>query len=105
MGICRANCFKTHNKLTLYPLGKCPFAPSDQKRTYRETTNVKVKGSHLLSCRTTSRTALDVVQKRTMTIGPTSNPERVDSLVTSIVVEDAGEGGRHDDEELIGKYQ
>ena len=26
--ICWANCFKTHNKLTLYPLGKCPFAPS-----------------------------------------------------------------------------
>jgi len=28
VGICQANCFKTHNKLTLYPLGKCPFAPS-----------------------------------------------------------------------------
>ena len=28
MGICRANCYKTHNELTLYPLGKCPFAPS-----------------------------------------------------------------------------
>ena len=28
MGICWANCFKTHNKLTMYPLGKCPFAPS-----------------------------------------------------------------------------
>ena len=22
------NCFKTHNELTMYPLGKCPFAPS-----------------------------------------------------------------------------
>jgi len=30
VGICWANCFKTHNKLTLYPLGKCPFAPSDE---------------------------------------------------------------------------
>ena len=30
MGICRANCYKTHNELTLYPLGKCPFAPSDR---------------------------------------------------------------------------
>jgi len=29
VGICQANCFKTHNKLTLYPLGKCPFAPSE----------------------------------------------------------------------------
>ena len=28
VGICRANCFKTHNKLTMCPLGKCPFAPS-----------------------------------------------------------------------------
>jgi len=28
MGICQANCYKTHNELTLYPLGKCPFAPS-----------------------------------------------------------------------------
>ena len=23
------NCFKTHNKLTMYPLGKSPLAPSD----------------------------------------------------------------------------
>ena len=29
VGICWANCFKTHNKLTMCPLGKCPFAPSD----------------------------------------------------------------------------
>jgi len=29
VGICWANCFKTHNKLTLYPLGKRPSAPSD----------------------------------------------------------------------------
>ena len=28
VGICQVNCFKTHNKLTLYLLGKCPFAPS-----------------------------------------------------------------------------
>ena len=28
VGICWANCFKTHNELTLYPLGKHPFAPS-----------------------------------------------------------------------------
>jgi len=28
VGICQVNCFKTHNELTLYPLGKCPFAPS-----------------------------------------------------------------------------
>jgi len=32
-----------------------------------------------------------------MTTRPTSNPERVDGLVTSVVVEDAGEGGGHDD--------
>ena len=29
VGICQANCFKTHNELTIYPLGKCPFAPSE----------------------------------------------------------------------------
>ena len=28
VGIYRVNCFKTHNKLTMCPLGKCPFAPS-----------------------------------------------------------------------------
>jgi len=28
LGMSQANCFKTHNKLTMYPLGKLPFAPS-----------------------------------------------------------------------------
>jgi len=28
VGICQVNCFKTHNELTLCPLGKCPFTPS-----------------------------------------------------------------------------
>ena len=28
VGICWANCFKTHNELTIYPLSKYPFAPS-----------------------------------------------------------------------------
>jgi len=30
VGIFQVNCFKTHNKLTMCPLGKCPFAPSDK---------------------------------------------------------------------------
>jgi len=29
LGMSQANCFKTHNKLTMYPLGKLPFTPSD----------------------------------------------------------------------------
>ena len=29
VGICWENCFKTHNELTIYPLGKCPFVPSE----------------------------------------------------------------------------
>ena len=28
LGISRANCFRTHNELTMYPLGILPFAPS-----------------------------------------------------------------------------
>ena len=28
LGMSQANCFITHNKLTTYPLGKLPFAPS-----------------------------------------------------------------------------
>ena len=28
LGMSQANCFKTHNKLTMYPLGKLPFTPS-----------------------------------------------------------------------------
>jgi len=29
LGMSQANCFITHKKLTMYPLGKLPFAPSD----------------------------------------------------------------------------
>ena len=47
----------------------------------------------------------DMVQERSMTTGPMSNLERTDGLDTSAVVEDAGEGGGHDDEKLIGRYQ
>ena len=32
LGMSWANCFKTHNKLIMYPLGKLPFAPSDQSK-------------------------------------------------------------------------
>jgi hypothetical protein len=28
VGIQQANCFRTHNELTMYPLGKWPLAPS-----------------------------------------------------------------------------
>ena len=28
LGMSRANCFRTHNELTMYPLGILPFAPS-----------------------------------------------------------------------------
>ena len=28
VGIGWANCFRTHHELTMYPLGKCPLAPS-----------------------------------------------------------------------------
>ena len=34
-----ANCFKTHNELTMYPLGKCPLAPSvteAERQLYRQ---------------------------------------------------------------------
>ena len=29
LGMSQANCFITHKKLTMYPLGKLPFAPSE----------------------------------------------------------------------------
>jgi len=29
LGMSQANCFRTHNELTMYPLGILPFAPSD----------------------------------------------------------------------------
>ena len=35
MGICQVNCYKTHNELTLYPLGKCPFAPSVKSKALK----------------------------------------------------------------------
>ena len=28
LGMSQANCFRTHNELTMYPLGILPFAPS-----------------------------------------------------------------------------
>jgi len=30
LGMSQVKCFKTHNKLTMYPLGKLPFAPSER---------------------------------------------------------------------------
>ena len=48
---------------------------------------------------------LDMVKKGRMTTTPTSNTERVDTLSMSVIVEDAGEDGGHDDKRLIGKYQ
>jgi len=36
-----------------------------------------------------------------MATAPTSNAERVNGLVTSVVVEDAGEGGGHGDERKV----
>ena len=31
LGIGQANCFRTHNELTMGLLGKCPLAPSEYK--------------------------------------------------------------------------
>ena len=31
VGIGWANCFRTHHELTMYPLGKCPLAPSGSR--------------------------------------------------------------------------
>ena len=38
LGMSWVNCFKTHNKLTMYPLGKLPFAPSEISLTSRSAT-------------------------------------------------------------------
>jgi len=35
LGMNWVNCFKTHNKLTMYPLGKLPFAPSGNPGSLR----------------------------------------------------------------------
>jgi len=44
---------------------------------------------------------LVTLKDRTVTISATSGLKRMDALNTSVVVEDAGEGGRHDDERMI----
>ena len=50
MGICQVNCYKTHNELTLYPLGKCPFAPSVRDDFIRAAGHVSRRKLNRLVC-------------------------------------------------------
>ena len=70
-------------------------------------TDVEVEGSYLPTLgHTTSSTTLVVIKKRPMTASPTSKTKRTDALDTSVVVEDTGEDGGHDDRRLLmWKYQ
>jgi len=38
LGMSQVNCFSTHNELTMYPLGKLPFAPSGCKEKWSDDT-------------------------------------------------------------------
>jgi len=59
-------------------------------------TNVKVKGSYLpTGCCTTSSSALNMVKHGTMTATTSSGMNGMDTLSTSLIVENAGEGGGH----------
>jgi len=54
----------------------------------------------------TSSPTLVVVEHGTMVVSSTSRTKRTDALSTSVVVEDRGEGVRHDDDErLMRRYQ
>jgi len=72
------------------------------------TTNVEVKGSYLPTglC-TTSSSALNIVKHGTMMATTSSGTNRTDTLSTSLIVEDAGKGVGHDDDERSGlsEYQ
>jgi len=71
------------------------------------TTDVEVKGSYLpTGLRTTSSLALNIVKHGTMMATTSSGVNGTDTLSTSLIVEDAGEGGRHrGDESDGGEYR
>jgi len=63
------------------------------------TADVKIEGSYLpTGSRSTSSVALNIVKQGVMTATTTSGMKGTDTLSTSVIVEDAGEGGRHVDD-------
>jgi len=64
-------------------------------------TDVKVKGSYLPTGRhSTSSASLNMVKHGVMTAATTSGTNGTDTLSTSVIVEDAGKGSGHDDDEV-----
>ena len=62
-------------------------------------TDVKVEGSYLpTGRRSTSSARLNIVKYRVMSATTTSGTKGTDTLSTSLIVEDAGEGSRHVDD-------
>ena len=70
------------------------MTPGD--RTYLVSIYVKVEGSYLpADRRSTSSSALNIVKQGVMTATTTSGTKGTDTLSTSVIVEDAGEGSGH----------
>jgi len=64
------------------------------------TTDVKVEGSHLpTGSRTTNSLASNIVKHGTMTATTSSGTNGTDTFHTSLIVEDAGKGVGHGDDE------
>jgi len=77
------------------------------RKTYLVSTDVEVEGSYLPSgSRSTSSSALNMVKHGMMTATTTSGTNGTRTLSTSLIGEDAGEVGRHvDDESDGGKFR
>jgi len=74
---------------------------TSEERTYVVSADVEVKGSYLpADRRSTSSTSLNMVKHGTMTATTSSGTNGTGTLSTSLIVEDAGEGGGHEDERL-----
>ena len=76
------------------------------EEAYLVSADVEVEGSYLpADRRSTSSSALNMVKQGTMTATTSSGTKGTDTLHTSLIVEDAGERGRHmDDESDEGKF-
>jgi len=71
-----------------------------EEEAYLILADVEVEGSHLpTGSRSTSSSALNMVKHGTMTATTSSRTNGTRTLSMSLIVEDAGEGGGHADEE------
>jgi len=81
---------------------------TSEEGTYLVSADVEIKGSYLpTDRRSTSSASLNIVKHGTMTATTTSGTKGTGTLSTRCIIEDAGERGRHVDDEdwLDGEFR